>query len=288
MFDSIIEFITDLLNGSLLFQGGIAIWNGLIGYAWDILQTNPQALADGMLWDTVDGVFQLLQIVGASLMTVLFLINFVKETADIRHNTTLESAFVMIMKLIIGNVVLLNLKEIILLIVSMEQNLLEIVAPSGNASLQLTIPGLDDWEISVQGTILGMMMGLLFVIVAIAGVIVILWTAYGVFFKIFFYIATAPLAMSTILGTQGMSHSAYAWIKTFLCALGEIAGIVLVLRLGAALINAQGFFPSMPSGGVWDILGPQVWGGLQCTLSIIVITGAVKSVDSMIRRAFGF
>ena len=221
-------------------------------------------------------------------MTVLFLINFVKETADIRHNTTLESAFVMMMKLIVGNVVLLNLKEIILLIVSMEQNLLEIVAPSGNVSLQLTIPGLDDWEISVQGTILGIMMGLLFLIVALAGVIVILWTAYSVFFKLFFYIATAPLAMSTILGTQGMSHSAYAWIKTFLCALGEIAGIVLVLRLGAALVNAQGFFPAMPSGGVWDLLGPQIWGGLQCTLSIIIITGAVKSVDSMIRRAFGF
>ena len=288
MFDNMIEFITDLLNGSWLFQGGIAIWNGLIGYAWDILQTNPQALADGMLWDTVDGVCQLLQIVGASLMTVLFLINFVKETADIRHNTTLESAFVMMMKLIIGNVVLLNLKEIILLIVSMEQNLLEIVAPSGNVSLQLTIPGLDDWEISVQGTIFGTLMGLLFVIVALAGVIVILWTAYSVFFKLFFYIATAPLAMSTILGTQGMSHSAFAWIKTFLCALGEIAGIVLVLRLGAALVNAQGFFPAMPSGGVWDLLGPQIWGGLQCTLSIIIITGAVKSVDSMIRRAFGF
>ena len=68
----------------------------------------------------------------------------------------------------------------------MEQNLLEIVAPSGNVSLQLTIPGLDDWEISVQGTIFGIMMGLLFLIVALAGVIVILWTAYSVFFKLFF------------------------------------------------------------------------------------------------------
>ena len=68
----------------------------------------------------------------------------------------------------------------------MEQNLLEIVAPSGNVSLQLTIPGLDDWEISVQGTIFGIMMGLLFLIVALAGVIVILWTAYSVFFKLIF------------------------------------------------------------------------------------------------------
>ena len=133
-------------------------------------------------------MFQLLQIVGASLMTVLFLINFVKETADIRHNTTLESAFVMMMKLIVGNVVLLNLKEIILLIVSMEQNLLEIVAPSGNVSLQLTIPGLDDWEISVQGTILGIMMGLLFLIVALAGVIVILGQPI-VYFSSYFFIS---------------------------------------------------------------------------------------------------
>ena len=221
-------------------------------------------------------------------MTVLFLINFVKETADIRHNTTLESAFLMILKLIIGNVVLLNLKSIILLVIGMEQDLLGIVAPSGSASLQLTIPGLDDWEMSAQGAVLGFLLGFLFIIVAVGGTIVILWTAYGVFFKIFFYIATAPLAMSTILGTQGMSHSAYAWIKTFLCALGELAGMILMLRLGAALINAQGFFPALPEGGIWDILGMQVWGGLQCTLSIIIIVGGVKSVDSLIRRAFGF
>ena len=288
MIDSIISAITSILNGSLLFQLGIGIWNGLIGYAWDILQTNPQNLADGMLWDTADGIFQLLQIVGASLMTVLFLINFVKETADIRHNTTLESAFLMILKLIIGNVVLLKLKSIILLVMRMEQDLLVVVAPSGSASLQLTIPGLDDWEMSAQGAVLGFLLGFLFIIVAVGGTIVILWTAYGVFFKIFFYIATAPLAMSTILGTQGMSHSAYAWIKTFLCALGELAGMILMLRLGAALINAQGFFPALPEGGICDILGMQVWGGLQCTLCIIIIVGGVKSVDSLIRRAFGF
>ena len=185
MIDSIISAITSILNGSLLFQLGIGIWNGLIGYAWDILQTNPQNLADGMLWDTADGIFQLLQIVGASLMTVLFLINFVKETADIRHNTTLESAFLMILKLIIGNVVLLNLKSIILLVIGMEQDLLGIVAPSGSASLQLTIPGLDDWEMSAQGAVLGFLLGFLFIIVAVGGTIVILWTAYGVFFKIF-------------------------------------------------------------------------------------------------------
>lgn len=288
MFDNIISAIADLLNGSFFFQCGIGIWNALIGYAWDILQTNPQNLADGILWDTADGIFQLLQIVGASLMTVLFMINFVKETADIRHNTTLESAIYMILKLIVGNVVLLNLKSLILLVIGMEQDLLRIVAPSEDTSLILTIPGLDEWEISAQGALLGFALGLLFIVVTVAGTIVILWTAYGVFFKLFFYIATAPLAMSTLLGTQGMSHSAYSWIKTFLCALGELAGMVLMLRLGAALINAQGFFPEPPEGGIWDLLGPQTWGGFQCTLSIIIVVGGVKSVDSLIRRAFGF
>lgn len=288
MFDGLIEFITSFLDGSLLFKLGIWIWNGLIGYTWDILQTNPQRLADGMLWDTANGVFELLQIVGASLMTSLFLINFCRETADIRHNTTLESAAVMIMKLVIGITVMLNLTDLIVLVVGMEQDLLGIVAPSGSTSLQLTIPGLEDWEISVQGVIGGTLMGILFLILSIGGTITILWTAYSVFLKIFFYLATAPLAMATISGTQGMSHSAYSWIKTFLCALGELAGMVLILRFGAALINAQGYFPDMPGDPAWTLLGPQLWGGLQCSLSILLIAGGVKTVDSLIRRSFGF
>ena len=75
---------------------------------------------------------------------------------------------------------------------------------------------------------------------------------------------------------------------TFLCAIFELAGMILMLRLGTILINAAGLFPNPSDDILGSVLGMQGWQGLQCILSVFIITGSVTSADAMIRRAFGF
>ena len=106
--------------------------------------------------------------------------------------------------------------------------------------------------------------------------------------KIFFYLAVAPLALSTYAGPQGISHSGSSWVRTFLCAIFELAGMILMLRLGTILINAAGLFPNPSDDILGSVFGMQGWQGLQCILSVFIITGSVTSADAMIRRAFGF
>lgn len=88
MLDTIKEIFNTLFsayNGTALFRVGCWIWNILIGYAWDMLQTDPRELADQALWNEAYRIFQLMQILGASLVNIFFLINFFKETSDIKH-----------------------------------------------------------------------------------------------------------------------------------------------------------------------------------------------------------
>lgn len=287
--DAISNFISSLLDGSIFFQAGVGIWNWLIDFAYSIISSDPRNLADGNLWAVADSIFQTMEIVGASLMTVLFLINFVKETSDIRQSMTLESCFVMILKLVVADVVMLNLSTLVELVVGMEQDMISIVAPAGSNSLHISLSGAGGWNIgSAFGPAGGWIFGLLFTLIALGAGIIIIWKCYAVLLKIYFYLAVAPLAMSTILGTKGMSQSAYSWIRTFLCALSELAGIVLILHLGAVLISSGGYFPTPGNDIIGSFGGTPFWEALQCTVSVVLLTGSVSAVDSMIRRGFGF
>ena len=95
MLDTIKEIFNTLFsayNGTALFRVGCWIWNILIGYAWDMLQTDPRELADQALWNEAYRIFQLMQILGASLVNIFFLINFFKETSDIKISTQSDAS----------------------------------------------------------------------------------------------------------------------------------------------------------------------------------------------------
>ena len=119
MLDTIKEIFNTLFsayNGTALFRVGCWIWNILIGYAWDMLQTDPRELADQALWNEAYRIFQLMQILGASLVNIFFLINFFKETSDIKHSMTLESSIQSFIKLVIVDAIFLNLSNLLIFI----------------------------------------------------------------------------------------------------------------------------------------------------------------------------
>ena len=122
-------------------------------------------LADQALWNEAYRIFQLMQILGASLVNIFFLINFFKETSDIKHSMTLESSIQSFIKLVIVDAIFLNLSNLLIKIVEIEQDLLGIVAPAGADSIKLKIDSLDDWEFKIEKAILGNIFGLFALVV---------------------------------------------------------------------------------------------------------------------------
>lgn len=92
MINEILDFFKTIFSGSGFFSLGCNVWNSLIAYAFDMLQTSPQSLADGELWDEGYRIFLALQILGATLVSVFFMVNFFKETTDIKHGMTMEAS----------------------------------------------------------------------------------------------------------------------------------------------------------------------------------------------------
>lgn len=50
MINEILDFFKTVFAGSGFFSLGCNVWNSLIAYAFDMLQTSPQSLAGGELW----------------------------------------------------------------------------------------------------------------------------------------------------------------------------------------------------------------------------------------------
>ena len=228
-------------------------------------------------------LMDLMMVIGASLFNLLFFANFCKQSADLRNNQTIETVMTMLIKFILGNFLIVNIKNIINGVAEIMQGVFQIVAPEGAASVALQETSVDDWDSDTL--VIGFFVCAAFMIVAIAAGLLLVLHVYGIFIKVFFYIVTGPLALATVAGPEGASRSAENWFKTILCAFGEFAGTALVLRLCAAIINSNGFLIPVPD---WLGAVETLWNMAQSMLTILLAVGSVKAVDSMIRRAFGF
>ena len=199
---------------------------------------------------------------------------------------TMEASIQFFINLALVDAVFLNLTNILVFLIEIEQAFFGIIVPEDAASLVIRVG--DDWEMSGSGLIFGNLFGLVFLFICLGGAVITLWTVYRVFLKLFFYMAVAPLALSTYAGPHEIGHTGSSWVRTFLCALFEMTGIMLMMRLGTILINAGGLFPTASEDILGGMLGSQGWEGLQAILGILIITGSVSGTDAMVRRAFGF
>ena len=138
MINEILDFFKTVFSGSGFFSLGCNVWNSLIAYAFDMLQTSPQSLAGGELWDEGYRIFLALQILGATLVSVFFMINFFKETTDIKHGMTMEASIQFFIKLALVDAVFLNLTNILVFLIEIEQAFFGIIVPEDAASLVIS------------------------------------------------------------------------------------------------------------------------------------------------------
>lgn len=276
MLESIMEF----LAGKPFYEGGANIWKFLMNsFVKDGLTMN---FSSGPMWDAASRLMMLFTGVGAILLNIFFLISIFKECSDFRNNLTAEIFFAYFVKVILGNAFLVNLNNIIRWFMDLGRTVVTAV---------MGITGTEefgfidvDWDVALQDVeateiIFLLIIGFVFLIGCGVCAILIIWTIYSTYFKVYFYMIISPIALSTVSGTQGISASAVAWVKTFACATLELAGISIVLGLSSTL-TTQIAQMAMPEETAFYI-------AISALLSIIIVAGSVKVTDSLIRRGFG-
>lgn len=282
MVDWILDGLIDALLtlfGTAIVESGFYTWNTFIELASGTFSTPPSAFAEGTVWQAVQYALISLKLIGASLFSIFFYMNLFKKTVDLKHGWTMEVVIEAFIKLLVGNLVFVNLDTIIDTGIAIGQDLLGYIVPGGEAALTFDVEIIEEWDADSAGV--GILVGLLFFLVCLIGGLAINLYVYGLFFKLYYVVMTAPLALSAIAGPEEVFRTAEGWIKTFIATVFEFFGVQFMLWLCAVFVNSGSYFIDCPVPFL-----ESAWNMLQVMLAILITLSSAFGVHEMTRRTF--
>jgi hypothetical protein len=272
-----------------LLQKALDRWISVQNDIWLFLTTSPEDFRGGGIWATVETVATALVVVGVSLATLFFLIGVVKSTSTYIDLKRPEVAVKILLRLVITKIFIDNFMMIMLEIIAAVQALISFVAKKAaftGAAAELIVPADLSSAIADAGffeKLLVAIVGLIAFLAIFILSLLILFMVYLRFFKIYLYVALAPLPLATFAGESTQSHGVQ-FVRSFVgvCLQG------LVIMLACIIFSA---FSQGETAFVVDPEAHPVQALLEYSMSVItnmlILVILVKSVDTVTKEMFG-
>lgn len=265
-----------LLSSKAFYEIGNAVWNFMLGMVGTTASMTPQHFSS-YTWMYVTNVVQSWTLaIGATLLNIMFMVGIIRKTVNLKDNFTMETIVESLIKVIMGNFLLLNGNQLMQLLFSMAAGMAE----GFLVDMPLSFEQLDT---DLGSEIFYLIFGIIYMLVALVCSCMIFLTVYNRYLYLYMLVAVGPIAWSTIPGGTGISSTASSWIRTFFAKCFEIAVIAIAITIAAAMCRSINF-------GDLDGLGELVDGAaqaLQNMATMVILTGAVKGADTFMHRAFG-
>ena len=265
-------------------EKALATWDNALAEIQSILTISPQGFRGGTIWNAIVSVNGALKAVGYALLVLFFLIGVMKTCGSIAEVKRPEHALKLFLRFILAKGVIDNGLEIMEVLIEVVQGILQTILGSHVISGATTIaPEMVtaiencDFLNSIPLWIVAILCRL--GVVAITFVLFV--TVYGRFFKIFTYIAIAPIPLSTFAGepTQNVGRS---FLKSFAGACLQGAIIVVACVIFSLYATSQ---PSVDAGASALSMAWSYMEGL--ILNMLILTATVKASDHVVREMMG-
>lgn len=209
-------------------NGGLAIFADKYGEVVDLITSPVESFQGGVIFDAIESINGALQAVGYALLVVFCLTGFVKASTSFQDLKRPEAVARMFFRFALGKIVIDYGLKLMLEIFNVGLGIIGTMAGSVGAA-----PGLSSDVLSTLTGDLPMISGAIAVLVAVLGRMAmtalsffIILRVYSRFFKIYMYIAIAPIPLSTFAG-DGTSQIGWQFVKSFIGVCLEGALIVL-------------------------------------------------------------
>ena len=269
------DWVTSFFGG---FSIGLAntIWKAAMALIGGLLGTPPQDFSPDA-WNFVERTLYPWSLaIGVSLLNLFFLIAICRAVSDLHHNITLEMTIEAFIKIVVANVIFLNLFLLMRLILSIAAAMVGEVYTMQSADLIVD-------EMDIGSTLFYLLFGIFFVLVAIVCSFLLLLTVYSRYIKIYLLIVLAPFALPALIGGRETERTFYAWVKTFLLNTFEIVAIALTMAISFKIINAG--ISVFEGSGLMGEAVDGFWDALNALFTMIFMTASVKGVNSLLAKA---
>lgn len=261
-----------------LFDIPAWIWSVVMKAVGLIAGTTPMEFSS-VTWNyVVNDLMNWTLTIGSSLFVTFYLINMIRQTANLKQGITVERSIEIMISVMICNYAMVHgveLMRILFQIAGVWSK--SIIITDGRMILQMDI---DSGRFTVF-----LLLGLIYGIVSLVCSFTILYVVYKRYLELYVVVAVGPLAWSTIPGGSGISSTASAWLRGFLAKCFEIVIIAFFISVASKMCTAIDLL-------VFDDKSVVGWfdGGIQLIqnmLTMILVAGSAGGAEAFMRRYLG-
>lgn len=272
----VVQMLTNALN----------IWNGKLSEIWGLVTQSPEEFKGGAIWSVMLTVHEALQAIGLALLVLFFVVGVMKTAGSLTELKRPEVAVKMFIRFICAKAVITYGLDLMLSLLSIIQGIMSTIMTSAGfgEATETVLP--QEMIATIESC--GFFESIPLWIVALIGCLfvwilsmVLIMSVYGRFFKLYMYIAIAPIPLSAFAGepTQNIGKN---FLKSFagVC----LQGAIIVL----ACIIFSVFAATPPAVDTSLAAATQVWTYIgELMFNMLVLVGAVRMADRIVKELMG-
>lgn len=267
-------------------QNALETWNDKLSEIWTLITQSPEHFKGGGIWNVITNIHGALQAIGLALLVLFFVVGVMKTCGSFAEVKKPEHALKLFIRFAIAKIVVTHGLELLMSLFKIVQGVISTIMTSAGFSsvTQTLLPS----EIVTAIESCGFFESIpLWAVTLIGGLFItvlsfiLIMTVYGRFFKLYLYVAIAPIPLSTFAGepTQSVGKS---FVKSFCSVCLEGAIIVLACIIFTVFASSP---PVVDTGAaavtqVWKYIGELIF-------NMLVLVGTVKMADRVVREMMG-
>ena len=267
-------------------MNALSVWNAKLQEIWLLITQSPESFKGGGIWNMVVSINGALKAIGFALLVLFFVVGVMKTCGSFAEVKRPEHAAKLFIRFILAKAVVGYGLDLMMALFRIVQGVISTTMNTAGLTTQaaVTMPeemtaaiqaltfwqSIPAWAVSLIGSL---------VIVVLSFVMIVI--VYGRFFKLYLYTAIAPIPLSSFAG-EPSANIGKSFLKSYAAVCLEGAIIVLGCIIFSVFVSSQPVVDasSSPVTMVWAYMGELIF-------NLLVLTGAVKMADRVVREMFG-
>lgn len=267
-------------------MNALSVWNAKLQEIWLLITQSPETFKGGGIWSVVVSINGALKAIGFALLVLFFVVGVVKTCGSFTEIRKPEHAAKLFIRFVLAKAVvgygldlMMALFRIVQGVISTTMNTAGLAAQTAvtmPAEMEAAIRTLTFWQ-SIPAWAVSLIGSLVIIVLSF----VMIMSVYGRFFKLYLYTAIAPIPLSAFAG-EPSANIGKSFLKSYAAVCLEGAIIVLGCIIFSVFASSQPVVDasSSPVTMVWAYMGELIF-------NLLVLTGAVKMADRVVREMFG-
>lgn len=267
-------------------MNALNVWNDKLQEIWLLITQSPQSFKGGGIWNVIVSINGSLKAIGYALLVLFFLVGVVKTCGSFTDVKKPEHALKLFVRFALAKAVVSYGLDLMMALFRIVQGVITTAMNTAGAGAQTAVTLPTEMEAAIKDltffqSIPAWAVSLIGSLVIIVLAFVMIMSVYGRFFKLYLYTAIAPIPLSSFAG-EPSSNIGKSFLKSYAAVCLEGAIIVLgciifsVFAASPPVVDAS----ATPVSMVWTYMGELIF-------NLLVLTGAIKMADRVVREMFG-